>query len=308
MTTFSNQQIVLTEARNANFEHYCAMKNAELAGTYALNWTPTTTNLAHNVGMSLRKNGATPTPAWSPDQLAGVFGWWDASDTSTITHDAATSATQGLVSEIQNKLGLTGEMHFTQSTSANKLETGNTSQNVNGLNTLYSTGAPRLMVANIENHDMTRSHYHVVIARKDTQSSTGSSVRTVIAGAGQQLEFGTRIPSTSEKPFLWATGATIENATADWTVGDTDVFSVQRNYGTSASVHRGQSQIITTTQASIISGTFSQIVIFGDNVNTDRPFKGAFCESFIGFGALTAGDLTNITTYANAKWGTPAPV
>lgn len=82
------------------------------------------------MGHAMRRAASQLASSFSPLTLSGLKGWWDASDTATIT-SAAT-----LVSQITDKSGVGN--HLLQSVDANKPKTGTRTQN--GLNVLDFDG------------------------------------------------------------------------------------------------------------------------------------------------------------------------
>lgn len=76
--------------------------------------------------------------AFTPMQLGGLVGWWDASDTSTITSSA------GAVSQWDDKSGRGN--HLVQATAANQPATGSATQN--GLNIIRFDGTNDRLIRN----------------------------------------------------------------------------------------------------------------------------------------------------------------
>lgn len=85
--------------------------------------------------------------AWSPLSLSSLVGWWDASDTATITESG------GLVSQWNDKS--TASNHWVQATDAKKPTSGATT--VNGLNVLDFDGARKMTCATLSGSPSVRT-------------------------------------------------------------------------------------------------------------------------------------------------------
>lgn len=127
--------------------------------------------------------------AWTPASVAGTAMWFDAADTSTITHSG------GLVSQWSDKGSL--GYHLTNKTESQKPTTGATSQN--GLNVISFGGAQSLLNFDTTStrflHDGTK-HIIGVVAYKNTTANKGL-FSTCQEGSGAVNGAWLYLPSTT---------------------------------------------------------------------------------------------------------------
>jgi hypothetical protein len=112
---------------------------------------------------------------FSPDDISGLVGWWDASDTSTIT------SSSGDVSQWDDKSG--NARHFAQATSARRPKTG--AHTINSLNVISFTSASQ--------HYMDTGSFTLaqpLTAIFVVERSTFVTFSGVLSGVGGNLQIG----------------------------------------------------------------------------------------------------------------------
>ena len=152
------------------------------------------------------------TADWTPLDLTSLVGWWDASDTATITSSG------GAVSQWDDKSG--NGNHLVQATSALQPTTG--TRTINSLNAIdFIPTDDRMACTTVPNDDLTSTTFGVVLfdSVADHRTIVGSS------GSGGQhiyaLQTTARLAVAKED--LQAIG---DNATTPFTAGVAALFTV----------------------------------------------------------------------------------
>lgn len=226
--------------------------------------------------------------SWSPLDLPNLMGWWDPSDTATITQ------TLGLVSQIDDKSG--NGFHWTQGTALNQPITG--TRTINSLNVLDFDGANSYMVNTISSGGADKSEAWFGIFELDATSSFSSFIGSSTNGGNDYGRDGTgiRLGSSAQTNHL-THGTTVSTATPymfGWRVDqpgnvlaiflnsdeDTTIYASDYNSGTRA-LGRRQS-----ASDGYTDGKFGELVAVSN-------------------GNVASGDLTSLFGYFTAKWGKP---
>lgn len=218
---------------------------------------------------------ATPGPP-----VAGYVGWWDASDTSSIT------SSSGAVSQWNDKSG--NGYHLLQSTAGNKPTTGTRTQNslnvldFNGSSnfldtTTWSSQAQPTTVFAVAKGDATATQYNVF-------DTTSGRQNLYYRGTGQ---YG-----------LWSGSAEVFGGTVNT---NPHVFSCVFNGASSVLYLDGSSIATGNPGTNAASGQFR----VGMNSTPGSRLDGWVAEIVFYPSALSTGGRQSVESYLKAKWGTP---
>lgn len=216
--------------------------------------------------------------------IAGYIGWWDASDTSSISH------TTNSVTQWNDKSG--AGLHVTSSGTARP--TTNT-RTINGMNVIDFNGSsnglfleitnlsPPITVFYVTANDITTGVQHVI--GRDT-ASTNSYIAytngTAIAIAG-----------SSE-----ASGGTLNTSQHS--------YCAEFNSGANSNLWQDSTQLV--TNASIGNQVLDELA-FGSSYTSGSPatsyFDGRLAEVIIYNSILSSGDRNSTMLYLKNKWNTP---
>lgn len=240
-----------------------------------------------------RRRVSTQVSSWGnfTPMALGADGWWDASDTSTLTQSGTA------VSQWNDKSGW--NRHFVQATAANQPVTGSNTQN--GLTTITFDGSNDGMTANGgANGKLFVSMF--TVAKFLSNNAAQNSVLTV-GGAGTLTtlrllyrEAGNTVVRFSQ----W--GANY--GTSDWDIaGSFHVFGFVQNSTTSVTIVRDRT---------IGTGNPGTMATIGNNnvevgfTSTNNPTWAApiaVGEIVLFYRTLTIQERVMLTDYFSAKWG-----
>lgn len=225
---------------------------------------------------------------FNPLTLPGLAAWWDSSDAATLT-----DAGSGHISSWADKSG--NARTLTQSTDANRPVSGTRTQN--GLNVLdFNPASTQWMRTATDFLASGASPVSMAVMVKCDEA--GSAARRVWSSG-----------TTSDGRYFYRRGtATGEYA---WNAQDGDAFGGA--FGTVTRIITGTDkngaqllrsngvQIFTDTKGrGITGGSNFYVGVFPDA--TSNPFDGFMGEILLGNAEWTAGQLSDIETYLNAKW------
>lgn len=242
-----------------------------------------------NLLLLLSGSSFLPSSAFSPLNLTSLHTWHDASDATTITHVG------GSVSQWNDKSG--NAIHATQPNASHQPQTG--IRTINSLNALDFDGTNDFMVLPSSYYSIGAGNNAIfAVIQFDSLVGERRLVQgNVGAGSRNALYWNaTQIAGVSNSTFSIAVNTRSPGTTQP------RILSMRRN---GASVDVYQDNLIGTT-----TGTGGNVTIdgawFGSFQGASFFFDGAFCEIVTMKAHPTASEVTNLTNYFNAKWGTTA--
>jgi hypothetical protein len=240
---------------------------------------------------ALSATGAVTAPAFSPADLPGLVGWWDASDLATIT------AAGGKVSQWANKKA--GGPAATQGTGTAQPATG--TRTLNGLNTLDFSGASQSLA----------------LASNPCAGAPAGTALYVVAldadpGAGGGVLGGWGTPgSGSHFPYTDGNIYDTFGSTTQKVVGNPvpslvnpHVYSVVSAAGDWRAYLDGAS-LFTTAANAVGWGSTLTSVGRADDHSAAFFLDGRIAEIIVCAGALSTADRQAAEAYLKAKWATP---
>lgn len=224
---------------------------------------------------------------FTPLDLPGIRGWWDASDASTRT------MVSGLLSQLNDKSGSAN--HAFQPIPAERLALSPTS--VNGLDALTSSGTGNLRITtNISPVD---GVIYVFVVGGSTQGTT------FVSGYNPE-------GSGFQPYYLWPDpdGNVYTRSNGLLTLSGIGAATSNGSINSMSLVGTGSVQTMTfnsrTVSGNIVANVaVSGLVGFGNITSYPGYLTGTLCEVIVGVGALTAPQIAAAKSYLKAKWGTP---
>jgi hypothetical protein len=234
---------------------------------------------------------------FNPKAISGLVGWWDASDTATVTTDS------GAVSQLNDKSGLA--RHATQTTPNNRPAYSGT---LNGRNVMTFDGSNDSLATGLESNTLTGFATMFSVCRPDFADATAAAFRTPLLGRD----------TTTSNPYgltLFNSSGTLSLNTFWRGVGFNAAGGPQITLGTPAILVGG----ITATQfvrrvsgnaanftstptqgTNSAAGNFLQI---GQDPSQSRWWNGLIAETLVYDRALTLTEISTIEKYLGKKWG-----
>jgi hypothetical protein len=244
---------------------------------------------------------------FSPTSLAGLTGWWDASDASTLFDDSSNgspSTADGQVGRIEDKSGSGNGRHFTTAPSSvmpiRKIsqQNGRDVVRFDGVNDLMGTSQAFSSFV-----DSSQGTVFVVCKATavDTNSGTQPSNDVVLTEAGGAHGFVMlRSDDTAAafgfgvSPFAYTT------ASLTYVPGSWKVFSTLHD-GTDLAFHINSGSPATGALAT--RNFMGSSLVLGANNNVSQFFDGDVGEIITYNVALSSGDRVKVETYLMNKWG-----
>lgn len=227
------------------------------------------------IGLGLtqpRNRGA----AFSPLDIPDLAGWWDASDTTTITEAS------GSVSQIDDKSG--NNRNLVQSLLADQPATGTAT--VNGLNVLSYDGDDWL--------------------RASTTFATTASGITMVAVMQHIAEDWTTIGVDASVPFVYAAqdGSTATNLHNGFTGAALRVDGVAQSPVTRQDVYDSMAEKLSVVSVTgVFTGNPSVLFVpLSYPITGFRP-ESNWCEAMFYSRQLTTVELGQVEQYLGRKWG-----
>jgi len=235
---------------------------------------------------------------FTPDEIAGMAAWWDASDTSTITH------VSGAVSQWDDKSGLGN--HVVQGVSANQPITG--SSTVNGKNVLDFVGGSNATASWLQKTGMSNPNiqeFFFVITVDSTQANGGCCQGLLGNDADQE---NIRLESAGNHRFRYNNDTTIPGAPGD--NNDFGAGDGQWNPdGITGSVLADLllpddvATRVHCTRGNNATQLFNSLRIGGDKVGGGRYMTMKLAELIAYDVTLSAASRTAVRDYLKSKWG-----
>lgn len=284
----SATSITLTWQAAAGASHYDIERNGVVIATdvTGLSYTDTSATLSAEHDYRVRAVYATA-PGFSPSDIAGLVGWWDASDAATIT------ASGGDVSQWDDKSA--SGLDVVQAGS-NKPRTGDATQN--GLNVLSFASGDWLKVTPGTPICGSAFSIFVVFRKTGTANTYECFPVTLTAGTASRPFDGW---DGNRYVFDWTfTGALDISTQTAWTQVSAVAVRTGNTY-----VERKDGAEIFSTSGSGAGGTTSQVITIGSRDDGVTLLTGDVAEILVYDVELTGTDLASVENYLRAKWGTP---
>jgi hypothetical protein len=239
---------------------------------------------------------------FSPNSLAGLTAWWDASDSSTLfdadTGGSATAA-DGEVGRLEDKSGL--GHNFTQATSANRPARKTAVQN--GLDVLRLDGTnDRMLTSQAFSTFFGSTQSTVFVACKATSVGTNStdpySNETVLAAASSAHGFVMLRSNSTAGAYGY--DSNYRTASLSYVAGVWKVFTTTHSASTLGF------RINKSSPATASLGTrdfLTQGLYLGANWNNSAFFDGDVGEIITYNVALSDADREKVEDYLMDKWG-----
>lgn len=221
---------------------------------------------------------------WTPASLTGLAAWFDASDTSTITHVG------GAVSQWADKSG--NANHLAQSNASYKPTTG--SVTINSLNAL------QFSVDFLDSNAAAESEFTRAYVVKSTQGA--SNVGILSDGSNGGIQVHSITDATPKIGFrLGLAGRPFPSETAkSYDVNTSYLLTVTYKPTVSSSIRVNGSQASAGSGDFVAAGTL-RVGAYRDNYNAH--WTGNIGEIVQTSTVLTGSDLSNLESYLMAKWG-----
>lgn len=228
------------------------------------------------------RSGTGASKKFSPSQLTGLTGWYDPSDTSSITSSG------GSVSQINDKSGSAN--HATQGTAANQPITG--TRTINGLNSLDFDGSNDNLVLPPAMYPLaTGAWTYFAVFQSDVSSgaarivvgSTAGTVNHGIYGFGYNARQGTG--QTAITPYS-TTNADLNGHIYVGRRSGTfvEAFGDNGDYGSlNTAADAALSAFVIGSSASTMDGRLGEVIMYNR--------------------ALTDAEVNQIGAYLQSKWG-----
>lgn len=210
---------------------------------------------------------------FNPKSISGLVGWWDASDSATVTLNS------GNVSEWADKSG--NGRTLSQATAAN--QPAYTTGAVNGRNAIVwpsTTNSCRLSAASA----FTVQQY-AIVCRFGAGESSNSGFRGLLSATAN-------------------IGLLMTN-TAWWPANNSDFNLIRRNGTAEASIDAVAAvplplSVLVVRNASALS---RQLILGGERTNDSRSWLGPICEVLAFSSTLNAAATSAVERYLAGRWG-----
>jgi hypothetical protein len=227
---------------------------------------------------------------FSPDEIAGLVGWWDASDVTTITESG------GAVSQWNDK---SASGNNVVQAGSNKPATAVNTQN--GLNVLTFASGDLLRVTPSAAIGASAVSIFVVFRKTGAANTFESFPLTLTAGsAGRPFDGyqGTRITAGFTR-----SGYTNIATQTSWCQLSMMTYTAAGNV--TWLERKDGTQVKTETSTTTWGGTASQVITIASRGDGVTKLTGDVAEILVYDAQLTGTDLTDVETYLADKWGTP---
>jgi hypothetical protein len=238
---------------------------------------------------------------FSPANLAGLTGWWDASDPSTLfdaTSGGSLVASDGTVARLQDKSGQ--GRHFTQSTSGNRPARKTSQQN--GRDVLRFDGLDDRMTAVTFGTLFTSTASTCFIVAKASAASSNSTDAfendaVFSEGGGSHGFFAVRQNSTV---YSFGLSSSYAIASLSYSVGNWACLTTTHNGSTLTAV---LNKLNSSSQSLSSRAFLGSATILGANYSVSRKFNGDVGEIIAYNVALSTADREKVEDYLMDKWG-----
>jgi hypothetical protein len=235
---------------------------------------------------------------FNPKTIAGLVGWWDPSDTATVTTDS------GAVSQLNDKSGL--GRHATQTTPNNRPAYSGT---LNGRNVMTFDGSNDVLVTGLESSTLTDYVTMFCVCRADFASDADASNKAVLYGRDSSTfanSYGLNLHNVPplQSQMTWrGVGFNVSGSpaytrtTAAVLVGRMNATQRERRVNGTSVTSTGTFSAGTNAAA----GNFLRIGEDGPGLT--RFWNGLVGEALVYDRSLTAAEIAKIEGYLGKKWG-----
>ena len=245
-----------------------------------------------SLGVDTRQSsiGDSP-PVFSPSSLSSLIGWWDADDTSSITH------TNGAVSQWADKSGIGN--HLVQTIDGDSPVTG--TRTLNGRNVLDFGGVNDFLISS--GVSVGPSLSMIMVCAIDDVDSDRDCILSMNA---DDNDFQIEANSAPEFNMRFHSSGLVTN---DGIQGADDYSGAARSFSlvldaTNSEVNLEVAQALVATDASY-NGSLSasqDIRVFA-NRNGVHTTDGAVAEIVLTQSVISSTERTNLYAYLSSKWG-----
>ena len=237
--------------------------------------------------------------SYTPLDVPGLMGWFDAADESTITHSS------GSVSQWNDKSG--NAWHASQPTAAAQPTTGLVT--LNGLNVIDFDGVDDFLATAANSPELTALTF-AVVARHDTFGGSGYG-RVLEIDTERRLNVSTvtGTPATENNfEFALASATPLRRFSADntaptaaWSIvvathsGGTDV--------TSLDIRKNGANVNDFAETGTLGASLNKALVLGNRLDGLRGHDGGIAEIVVSSVALTGADLASLEQHLASKWG-----
>jgi hypothetical protein len=240
---------------------------------------------------------------FNPKTISGLVGWWDPSDTATVT------TASGAVSQLNDKSGL--GRHATQTVANNRPSYSGT---INGRNAMTFNGTTNRLVTGLESNTLTGFATFFCICRVDSGwSNVTANNKTPLFGRDSTTSnsYGINLSTISGNLALnvqWrgggfnaVDGPTVAKGTPQLLVGSLNTTTrFRRVNGTAANV-----ALAATAGTNAAAGNFLTI---GEDPTQLRYWSDLIGEILVYDRTLTTDEIKKVEAYLGKKYGiTVAP-
>jgi hypothetical protein len=240
---------------------------------------------------------------FNPKTIAGLVGWWDPSDTATVTTDS------GAVSQLNDKSGLA--RHATQTTPNNRPAYSGT---INGRNVMTFDGSNDRLVTGLESNTLTGYATFFCVCQVDaTWSDATANNKSPLFGrnaSGAGASYGINL--TTSSPASGTLGINVQWRGVGFNlVGSPPVSkgAPQLFVGRPAATGRlrrvngSGSESTTTPPAAGTDAAAGNFLIIGADLPELRFWSDLIAEVLVYNRDLTLAEISTIEKYLGKKWG-----
>lgn len=223
-----------------------------------------------------------------PSDLSGLYAWYDASDTDTITHTA------GAVSQLDDKSG--NARHATQAVGADQPTTG--VRTVNGLNSIYGDGISKHLITPF-NPSSSNGTWFCVFKSLSTFSGTNA-----VYGSHDNSNQRDYIVLNGSGNVVMGTGNSIFTGSTTLAT-DTIYTTMKRKSGANAVSLHIDGVVDIANDAHSFSGTSADPYILMArtfNVTVLEEYENDFCEWIMYNRSLSDSEANQVGNYLT-RWG-----
>jgi hypothetical protein len=240
---------------------------------------------------------------FDPRSIAGLVGWWDPSDTATVTTDS------GAVSQLNDKSGLA--RHATQTTPNNRPAYSGT---INGRNVMTFDGSNDRLVTGLESNTLTGYATFFCVCQVDaTWSDATANNKTPLYGrnaSGAGASYGINL--TTATPASGTLGLSVQWRGAGFNfVGSPPVAKgvPQLLVGRPAATGRlrrvngSGSEVTSSPPAAGTDAAAGNFLHIGEDPTQNRFWSDLIAEVLVYDRDLTLAEIAKIEGYLGKKWG-----
>ncbi len=229
--------------------------------------------------------GVGPIAPISPDSIAGLSLWLDASDSGTVIHSG------GSVSQWNDKSG--NANNATQGTSGNRPTTN--TRTINSLNVIDFDGTNDGMVLPSALYSIPNGQNTIFIVNFSDVTAAGSRQTLTAEPSAFNINFGIQYGPISSPNYLgFGNGQIARTVTRDT---NPHIFALRKGATAQLYYDGGTPTSVTSTNSTAINMTLGYSPSYGDYWN------GVFAEIIVYNFALSDAQMNGVAKYLENKWG-----